>query len=355
MTVLDDTLAAIRPVDEQARRDAARHQQRLAKPLGALGRLEEVGIQLAAIAGTCPPPLPDPALLVVFAGDHGVQARGVSSWPQEVSLAMTSTMAAGRAGGTVLARSVAARVRVVDMGLAQPVEGTEDRRVAAGTRDMTAGPAMTREQALQAVETGIAIAREAADGGIRLLVPGEVGIGNTAVAAALVAAFTGAPAATVTGRGAGADDEHLRHKAAVVDEALQFHALDAEASRRDPLGALAAVGGFEHAAMVGLYLGAAERRLPVVLDGVIACSAALVAVALAPAVRDHLVAGHAGDEPGITTALAALGLEPLLDLGLRLGEGTGGVLAVPVVQAAARVLAEMATLDGAGVTTRDPA
>ena len=185
-----------------------------------------------------------------------------------------------------------------------------------------------------------------------MLVPGEVGIGNTTPAAALIAAFTGAPAAEVTGRGAGADNAMLAHKTAVIDAALQLHGLTGLAAVKEPLHALAAVGGFEHAAMVGLILGAAERRVPLVLDGAIACSAALVVVSLCPAARGYLIAGHRGAEPGITVALDALGLEPVVQLGLRLGEGTGGALALPIVATSAEVLREVATFASAGVTFR---
>lgn len=343
---MNPDVSAIEPVDEGARAAAQERQLQLTKPPGALGELEALGNQLAAIAGECPPPVPEPGLVVVFAADHGIQAQKVSPWPQEITVQMAANIAAGGAGVNVLARAAGAQVRVVDMGMLVEVDGVEGPRIAAGTADFSRGPAMTREQALAAVDHGRQVARQAADEGFRVLVPGEVGIGNTTPAAALVAVFTGRPAAEVTGRGAGADDEMLAHKATVVDTAIKAQQVRAD----DPIGALAALGGFEHAAMVGLLLGAAERRLPVVLDGVIACSAALVAVALCPAVQGYLVGGHAGAEPAITAAHERLGLRPVLQLGLRLGEGSGGAAALPQVSMAARVLREMATFADAGVT-----
>lgn len=348
MTIELDALAlgTIAPVDEDARQQAEQRQLTLTKPPGALGELEVLGNQLSAISGECPPPVPEPGLVVVFAADHGVQAQKVSPWPQEITVQMAANIAAGGAGVNVLARAAGAQVRIVDLGMLTPVPGVDDRRIAPGTADFTVGPAMTREQALAAIETGRELARQAADEGFRVLVPGEVGIANTTPAAALVAVFTGRPAVEVTGRGAGADDVMLARKAAVIDAGIAFN----QASADDPLGALAAVGGFEHAAMVGLILGAAELRLPLVLDGVIACSAALVAVALCPAVQGYLVGGHAGAEPAIQAAHQKLGLRPLVDLGLRLGEGSGGAAALPQVVMAAKILREMATFADAGVT-----
>ncbi|MGO4956649.1 nicotinate-nucleotide--dimethylbenzimidazole phosphoribosyltransferase [Luteococcus sp. Sow4_B9] len=350
MSLLTDTIAAITPVDRAARAQAEERQTQLTKPAGALGHLEVLGNQLAAITGQCPPPVPEPGLVCVFAGDHGIQERGVSPWPQEVTVQMAANIAQGGAGVNVLARAAGATVAVTDVGMLSPVEGCRDERIAAGTRDFLTGTAMTREQAEAAIEVGIRTAQRAADEGFRILVPGEVGIGNTTPAAALVCAFTGADPSEVTGRGAGANDEMLAHKAAVVHAALVRHQLLGGRGTDDPVGALAAVGGFEHAAITGLLLGAAARRLPVVLDGVIACSAALAAVALAPDVCGYLMSGHAGAEPAILCATHSLGLHPLLDLGLRLGEGSGGALALPIVCSAARVLREMATFSDAGVT-----
>lgn len=341
-------LDAVRPADTDALAAAAARQARLAKPSGSLGALEDVATRLAGSAGQCPPPLPAPAAVAVFAGDHGVHARGVTPWPQAVTAQMVAALAAGGAVVNALARQVEAPVVVVDVGVASgavPV-GVLDRRVRAGTADLSRGPAMRREEAVEAVLVGAQVARDLVDDGCRLLVAGDMGIANTTPAAALVCAFTGGDPVAATGRGTGVDDVVLAHKVDVVREALALHRPD----RADPVGVLAAVGGLEHAAIAGFLLQAAASRVPAVLDGVIACSAALVAREMAPAAADHWVAGHLSAEPGAALALAHLGLRPLLDLGMRLGEGSGAVLAVPLVQAAARILTEVATLDDAAVT-----
>lgn len=351
-SVLADTLAAISPADAEARAAAEERQGQLTKPPGSLGLLEVLGNQLAGIAGCCPPPVPAPALLGVFAADHGVQAQAVSPWPQEVTGQMAATIAAGNAACNVLARNAGADVWLVDVGMLAPlpVPGIRDRRVRAGTADMTAGPAMSPAEALAALEVGIAVAGEAAAEGYRVLLTGEVGIGNTTAAAALISVFAGAEPATVTGRGAGASDAMLAHKISVIERALAVNADHLD----DPLSTLAAVGGLEHAALTGFILGAASARLPVVLDGVIACSAALAATALAPDARDYLIAGHNGAEAGIAVALRALGLPPLVELGLRLGEGSGALTALPTVRASALLLREMATFASAGVSSEAP-
>ncbi|MFZ5872012.1 MAG: nicotinate-nucleotide--dimethylbenzimidazole phosphoribosyltransferase [Actinomycetota bacterium] len=345
---LRQLLDAIGPADPAAAAAAAERQRRLAKPPGSLGDLEDVAVRLAGSAGRCPPPLPEPAAVAVFAGDHGVHARGVTPWPQEVTAHMVAAFASGGAVVNALARQVGARMVVVDVGVAGtvPADGVLRRRVRSGTADLSSGPAMTRQEATAALLAGAGVARDLVAAGARLLVAGDMGIANTTPAAALVCAFTGASPSAATGRGTGVDDDGLARKVAVVAEAIALHAPDAA----DPVGVLAALGGLEHAAIAGFLLQAAASRVPAVLDGVIACSAALVAHALCPVAADHWVAGHRSAEPGATLALQALGLRPLLDLGMRLGEGTGAVLAVPLVQAAARTLREVATLEGAEIT-----
>ncbi|MEL4504662.1 nicotinate-nucleotide--dimethylbenzimidazole phosphoribosyltransferase [Luteococcus sp. H138] len=349
-STIGDLVASITPVDEDARAAAEARQLTLTKPPGSLGELEILGNQLAAIAGTCPPPVPEPALVCVFAADHGVQAQKVSPWPQEVTVQMAANISRGGAGVSVIARAAGAGLKVFDLGMLSPAEGTVDALIARGTADFTAAPAMTPEQCEQGIRVGLEAARQAVAEGFRALVPGEVGIGNTTPSSALTSLFTGASVAEVTGRGSGADDAMLARKCEVVEQGYAVHGLSPETAAADPLRALTCVGGFEHAAMVGLMLGAAEQRVPLVLDGAIACSAALVAVALCPAVRGYLIAGHAGVEPGIQAALGSLGLRPVIALDLRLGEGSGGALALPVVTTAAKVLREMATFDSAGVT-----
>jgi nicotinate-nucleotide--dimethylbenzimidazole phosphoribosyltransferase len=351
MDLLADTLRAIAPLDAAALHAARERQDRMTKPRGSLGVLEDVSVQLAGLAGICPPPLPEPAAVAVFAADHGVHAQGVTPWPQEVTAQMVANFLAGGAVVNAFAAQTGAEVVVVDVGVAAelaPVPGLLPRKVAPGTADLTTGPAMTREQALAAIEVGIETARDLVAAGNRCLLSGDMGIANTTASAALIAAFTGADPAVVTGRGTGIDDAMHGHKVEVVQRALALHAPDPA----DPLAVLAAVGGFEHAALVGFLLGGAALRTPVVLDGVIAGAAALVAAALHPDASAAWIAGHRSAEPGHAIALAHLGLRPLVELDLRLGEGTGALLALPLVQAAARALNDVATFDAAGITDK---
>ena len=344
-------VAAIRPADPAAMAAARALQARLTKPAGSLGVLEDLSVRLAGLAGACPPPLPEPAAVAVFAGDHGVHAQRVTPWPQEVTAQMVGNFLAGGAVVNAFARQVGATVTVVDVGVANPLPeqpGLRERRVRAGTRDLSVGPALTRDEVAAALAVGIEVAGDLVDGGAGVLVAGDMGIANTTPAAALIAAYTGAPASAVTGRGTGVDDETYARKVGVVAAALDRHRPDPG----DAIGVLAAVGGLEHAAIAGFLLGAASRRTPVIVDGVIVTAAALAAAALAPDAVAAMVAGHRSTEPGATVALRHLGLAPLLDLGMRLGEGTGAVLALPLVAAAARVLREVATFDSAGVTEK---
>ncbi|MET8086763.1 nicotinate-nucleotide--dimethylbenzimidazole phosphoribosyltransferase [Micromonospora sp. NPDC005237] len=359
--MLETTISAIRPLDEAAMAAARELHGRLTKPPGSLGLLEDLSVRLAGLAGACPPPVPEPAAVAIFAGDHGVHAQGVSPWPQEVTGQMIGNFLAGGAVVNAFARQAGASVTVVDVGVATPLpvpeaSGPADpsapRLVTAsvrrGTRDLTVTAALTRDEALAAVRTGIRIADELIDAGAGILLTGDMGIGNTTPAAALIAAFTGVDPLDSTGRGTGIDDPTYARKVAVVRAALARHTPDPA----DPLGVLAAVGGLEHAALAGLILGAAARRTPVLLDGVIAVSAALAAAAFAPDAVAAMVAGHRSAEPGATVALRHLGLDPLIDLGLRLGEGTGALLALPVVTGAVRVLHDVATFDSAGVAEK---
>ena len=348
--------AAVGDLDLEAERAAAAHHDQLTKPRGALGELEGAGIRLAAIAGTVPPPIPHPAAVAVFAGDHGVTAQGVTPWPQEVTVQMVANFVAGGAAINVLARQVGASVTVVDVGVASDLNGPEfddapgllRRKVRSGTRDLSVEPAMTADEVDAALDVGAQVAYELADAGARLLVTGDMGIGNTTAAAAVIAALTGRPPATVTGRGTGIDDQMLDHKIAIIEMALARIAVDAT-----PRAVLAEVGGLEIAALAGFIVGGAARRVPVVVDGVIAGAALLAAAALCPRSLPFAFAGHRSTEPGASAVLEHLGMTPLLDLGLRLGEGSGACLAVPILQASARILAEMATFDSAGVTDKD--
>jgi nicotinate-nucleotide--dimethylbenzimidazole phosphoribosyltransferase len=350
--VLEDTIAAIGPLDADAVAAAVERQAVLTKPRGALGVLEDISVQLAGLAGQCPPPMPEPAVVAVFAGDHGVHAQGVTPWPQEVTAQMVANFVGGGAVINALASQAGAEVVVVDVGVdaeLDPVAGLLPRKVRRGTRDMTLEPAMTHEEALAALEVGIELARDLVAAGNRCLLTGDMGIANTTASAALIAVFTGSSPAEVTGRGTGIDDATLARKVEVIETALRRHEPDAT----DPVAVLAAVGGLEHAALAGFMLGAAALRTPVVLDGVIAGAAALVAAAIAPDCVGAMIAGHRSAEPGAARALTHLGLRPLVDLDLRLGEGSGAALSLGLVQGAVRVLREVATFDSAGVTDKD--
>jgi len=324
---------------------------RLIKPAGSLGRIEDLGVQLAGIAGRVPPPVPEHPAIAVFAADHGVVRSGVTPWPQEVTAQMVANFCAGGAAISVLARQHEARLVVIDVGVASPLTPDPallDRKVRPGTDDLAHGPAMSVADANAALDAGADVANTLIDDGADLLVTGDMGIGNTTASAALVAWFTGAPPARVTGRGTGIDDEMLAAKTRVIDGAL-----DRLTSAATPTQVLAEIGGLEIAALAGFIVAGVARRVPVLLDGVIALAAACVADAYAPGVALGCVAGHRSPEPGSSVALAHLGLDPLIDLGLRLGEGSGACLAVPLVRSAALVLNEMATFDGAGVSGRD--
>ena len=340
--------AEIAPADQKAAARARARHLALLKPPGSLGRLEELGARLCGVAGACPPPVPEDPEVVVCAGDHGVLARGVSPWPQEVTAAMVRNFCGGGAAVNAVARTVGARLTVLDVGVAsEPARHPRLRtaKLRPGTDDLSRGPAMGREEAAGALIGGAGVAEELVGSGVDLLVAGDMGIANTTPASALISAFTGRLPAETTGRGTGIDDETLKLKIRVIEEALQLHRPDP----KDPIGVLAAVGGLEHAAIAGVLLAGAALGVPVVLDGVVSNSAALVATALAPDCAGYMIAGHLSAEPGATVALEHLALEPLLDFDMRLGEGTGGLLAVPLVRAAARVLGEMTTLEEAGM------
>ncbi|MFD5183492.1 nicotinate-nucleotide--dimethylbenzimidazole phosphoribosyltransferase [Streptomyces sp. NPDC058372] len=349
--LLAQTVANIRPLDAKALGEAWERQKRMTKPAGALGMLEIISAQLSGVSRKCPPPVPEPAAVAVFAGDHGVHAQGVTPWPQEVTGQMVANFLGGGAVCNAFAAQVGAEVCVVDVGVATDLPATPGllpRKVRPGTADMTTGPALSREEVKAALEVGIETARDLVAAGNKALLTGEMGIANTTASAALISVYTGADPAEVTGRGTGINDETLARKTDVVRRALELHRPDPA----DPIGVLAAVGGLEHAAMAGLLLGGASLRTPVILDGVSAGAAALVARAIAPEVLAACIAGHRSAEPGHVAALNKLGLRPLVDLDLRLGEGTGALLALPIVQSAARAMHEVATFDSAGVTEK---
>jgi len=347
VTGLSRLLASIAPPSRDGESAARRHLDSLTKPPGSLGRLEEIALRLAVLRGRAPE-VARPVIFT-FAADHGVVAEGVSAYPQVVTAQMVENFTRGGAAVNVLARQAGARVVVADFGVATPLERAPDLvecPIGPGTANIAAGPAMTREHAIRAIETGARLAEEAMDAGADLLATGEMGIGNTTAASAITAAITGAPAEQVTGRGTGVDEATLTRKVAAVRRALEVNRPDP----RDGLDVLAKVGGFEIGGLTGVILAGAARRVPVALDGFIAGSAALLAVTLAPDSRHALFASHRSAEPGHAHALEHMGLEPYLDLGLRLGEGTGAALFIHLARAAALVWSEMATFKAAGVS-----
>ncbi|MDE3035183.1 MAG: nicotinate-nucleotide--dimethylbenzimidazole phosphoribosyltransferase [Nitrospirota bacterium] len=352
MRTLREAIKAVHPVDQEARARVQARLDRLTKPVGSLGRLEELAVRYVSITGKIPPPLPR-AAVYTFAADHGVAREGVSAYPSAVTPQMVLNFLRGGAAVNVLARHVEAEVRVVDIGVAHefgPVPGLIDRKIAFGTKNFAVEPAMSRAEAERALLTGIELAGQAAQEGIGLVGTGDMGIGNTTPSAAITAVLTGSSVDIVTGRGTGIDDEGYRRKVAVIERALALHRPDPH----DPLDVLAKVGGFEIAGLAGLVIGAAAHRMPVVLDGFISAAAALVAASLQPLCREFMLASHLSVEQGHRASLRHLGLAPLLDLDLRLGEGTGACLGIDLIQASLKILTQMATFGEAGVSERSP-
>lgn len=349
-SILQDTLTRIAPLSADWRRKARAHLDNLAIPRGSLGELLDVAEQLAAIRETLKPSVKK-KVVVTMAGDHGVVDEGVSAFPKEVTPQMVANFVAGGAAINVLAGVAGARVVVVDMGVAVDLDRSFEgkvlfSKVGYGTRNMARGAAMSREEAVKALEAGIGIAGRLIDDGVELLGTGDMGIGNTTPSTAILAAVSGRSVGEITGRGTGIDDAALENKIRVIEKALEVNRPDAS----DGIDILAKVGGFEIGGIAGLILGAAARRVPVVVDGFISTAGALIAKALAPASLDYMIAGHQSLEPGHRVMLEELGLKPLLSLNLRLGEGTGGALAMNIIESSARVINDMLTFDDAGVT-----
>lgn len=338
----------ISPPDESARRAALTRHERLTKPRGSLGRLEELGVWLAACQGQCPPRPPARPRVVVFAGDHGVAGRGVSAFPSEVTGQMVANFQAGGAAINVLASVAGAGVRVVDLAVAVDT-GADRHKVRRSSGSIDVEDALSEEEVRAALAAGRAIADEEVDAGADLLVAGDMGIGNTTPAATLVAALTGTEPVAVVGRGTGIDDATWMRKTAAIRDAMRR----AKPVTADPVALLRTVAGADIAAMAAFLAQAAVRRTPVVLDGLVSGAAALVAEELAPGARAWWVAGHRSTEPAHTLVLEQLDLRPLLELGMRLGEGSGAVAAIPLLTMAGRVLAEMATFEDAGVSDQD--
>ncbi len=346
-----ETTAHIRALDSAAMQAARERQDQLTKPRGSLGQLEELTIKLAGIVGKARPRFPRKAV-IVLAADHGIAAEGVSAYPQAVTAQMVLNFLAGGAAINVLARQAGARVVVADMGVASdlPVHPSLIvRKIGYGTHSMQSGPAMSLQEAIKAICAGIDIVEAQVEQGLDLVATGEMGIGNTTAASAIVAAITGSTVADVTGRGTGIDEQGWRHKVASIEQALTVNQPDAT----DPLDVLAKVGGFEIAGLVGVMLGAAAHQIPVMIDGFISGAAALVATELCPALRSYLIAAHNSVEIGHRVLLEHMELVPLLNLNLRLGEGTGAVIAMQLVDDAVAILDEMATFTEAGVSEKE--
>lgn len=348
--ILSKTIANIRPLDAKSMAAAKARQDTLTKPTGSLGRLEELSIRIAGMQGKPLPQIKQKAV-IVMAADHGVAARGTSAYPQEVTAEMVLNFLHGGAGINVISRQVGARVVIVDMGVAKKLEsnpGLISRRIAAGTQDMSKGPAMTVAQATRSVEAGIEIVTTEIKKGLDIVATGDMGIGNTTASAAICAVMTGKTAAKVTGRGTGLDDQQLQQKIIIINEAITLNKPDFS----KPLEVLAKVGGFEIGGLAGVMLGAASHRVPIIIDGFISGAAALIAAGLCPQCKDYMIAGHCSVEPGHKIILQHLGLKPLLDLEMRLGEGTGAALAMSFAEISVRILTEMATFTEAGVAEK---
>ncbi len=349
-SLLEETIAKIGPLDETAQSRARARQDRLTKPQGSLGRLEDLGVQVAAITGQIRPVIEE-KLAFTFCGDHGVVAEGVSAYPAEVTPQMVFNFSAGGAAISALSRWAGAKTVVVDIGVAAPLDNCDNilhRKVRTGTDNIAHGPAMSAGEAVAALETGIRVFQERWGGRPALVALGEMGIANTTSASAITSVMTARPPAEVTGRGTGVVDDRLAHKIKIVQQALEVN----RPNPKDGLDVLAKVGGMEIGGMAGTMLAAAASRVPIIIDGFICGAAALIADALQPRCRDYMIAGHCSMEPGHRILLSHLNLTPILDLNMRLGEGSGAVLAMPIVEAACRILAEMATFEDAGVSEK---
>ena len=348
--LVDRTIEDIVPLDETAMAAARARQDQLTKPLGSLGRLEELSIQLAGIFGEATPSIRRKTVILA-AGDHGVVAEGVSAYPQDVTPAMVMNFLGGGAAINVLANHAGAEIIVLDAGVAADLPEHPSLRsvkIGRGTNNIAGGPAMTREQAIQCLEKGIETAREQISAGSDLLACGDMGIGNTTPSSAITSVITGAGTDVTTGRGTGLDDAGLAHKASVVKRAIDVNKPDA----KDGLDVLMKVGGFEIGVLAGVFLGAAAGRRPVIVDGFISGAAALIAYTIAPGAAHRFIASHQSVEPGHRISLSHMGLEPLLDMGMRLGEGSGAALSMHIVEAAAKCLSDMATFAEAGVSEK---
>ena len=346
-----DHFTQIQPLDQAAMKAARSRQNQLTKPTGSLGRLEDLSIQLAGITAN-PRPRFNNKGIIIMAADHGVASEGVSAYPADVTPQMVMNFLQGGAAINVLARQMGAAVTVVDIGVAydfKGIAGLAHRKISLGTQNIRQGPAMTLRQAEDAIQVGVEVIQGEIKNGLDLVATGEMGIANTTASSAITAVLTGLPAEQVTGKGTGVSDEGLQNKIQVIKEAIFINTPDSG----DPMDVLSKLGGYEIAGLVGVMIGAAEQRVPVVIDGFISSAAALVATELVPNVKPYLIASHRSVEIGHQAIYKKMGLQPLLDLGMRLGEGSGAVLAFPIIDAAARLLDEMATFEEAGVSEKE--
>ncbi|MHC1611555.1 MAG: nicotinate-nucleotide--dimethylbenzimidazole phosphoribosyltransferase [Candidatus Methanospirareceae archaeon] len=353
MEKIKGAIERIEPLDGDAMRSAEARQNRLTKPRHSLGVLEDLSVKIAGITGEYMPDMKK-KVIITMAGDHGVANEGVSAYPKEVTSQMVYNFVNGGAGVNVLARHIGARVVVVDMGVAADIEvkrGSADlieKKIAYGTANMTKGAAMSYEDAIRSIETGIEVLENEVVKGVDIVGVGDMGIGNTTPSSAIVAFITGEPVEEVTGRGTGLDDEGLKRKIETIKRALAVNT----PNRGDVIEILAKIGGFEIGGMAGVMLAAASHRIPVVMDGFISGAAALIAYELTPKIKDYLIAAHISAEPGHRAILDYLGIEPLLNLNMRLGEGTGAALGISLVDASCKILREMATFEEAGVSEK---
>ena len=349
--MLENIIAKIEAPDKTAMAAAQTRQDTLTKPAGSLGRLEELSIQLAGITGQALPLIKD-KVIITMAGDHGVVSEGVSAFPQEVTHQMVLNFLNGGAAINVLAQHVGSRITVVDMGVAVDLVPHPDlviKKIAPGTANMASGPAMTRDQAERSVLAGVEVVEAENSQGLDIVGTGDMGIGNTTPSAAIAAVITGIKPEKITGRGTGVDDEGLKRKIDAIQRALALNKPDP----KDGLDVLAKVGGFEIGGLAGVMLGAAANRIPIMVDGFISTAAAMIAVVIAPAVRPYLISAHRSQEHGHMQMLEWLELKPLVDLDLRLGEGTGAALGISIAEAACKILAEMATFAEASISDKD--
>ena len=349
--LIDETILNIDPLDEISMSKARERQNTLTKPLGSLGRLEELSIKLAGIYAN-PKPVITNKSVILAAGDHGVVAEGVSAYPQEVTPQMVQNFLSGGAGINVLARHVGANITILDVGVASDLPNhplLKNVKVARGTQNIANGPAMTRDQAIKCLEIGIQAAEEQISEGADLIAFGEMGIGNTTPSSAITSVITKTDARTTTGRGTGVDDDALDHKISIINKAIDTN----QPIPTDGLDVLTKIGGLEIGALAGAMLGTAAHNKPIIVDGFISGAAALIAWTICPNASLYFIASHNSVEPGHNIGLSTMGLKPLFDLELRLGEGTGATLAMPIIEAASKCLTEMATFAEAGVSEKE--